>query len=352
MKEIVVSGWPKEKNSDKNPYNKILYDAMGDDILVKEFNKKEFKRDCGDILHIHWPDHILRLSNSFKIRLRLWKLSKLVKKLHASSGKLIWTVHNLQPHKSSHPSLVKEGLAKIVDMTDGFIFLSEASRKEFFHLHPYAVDTPSVVIPHVHYRDYYKELDRSFALRKLMITPKPIQLLCFGVIRPHKGYERLFDVARHIESYQRVGWVIAGNPGKKCISQKLEALWSQNQLVYKACRHIEDVEIEKLFAASDVVVLPYEKILNSGTAILALSLGRKVIAPAIGSLAELQASVGTHWVYLYDPPIDRAKLDAAITWAETPLPLNAKPDLRSMSPRSVAKSTSDFYRELLKRDNI
>jgi len=343
IEKITVSAWPKEKNVAKNPYNKLLYDAMDDAVEIKEFEKKTFDFKNTDILHIHWPDHMLRLASGFKIRLRLWKFSRLIKRFHASGGKLIWTVHNLQPHKLSHPKLVDAGLKKIVDVTDGFIFLSEGSKKTFFSIHSCAEKKPSVVIPHLHYKNYYKT---SFSQ-----TPdrlKPIQLLCFGLLREHKGYKKLFDIARNIKCYDRVGWLVAGNPGKQGISSELEVLWTENQIVYKACRHIDDDEIVPLFEMSDAVILPYENILNSGTAILALSLGKKVIAPAIGSLLELQSSVGADWVHLYHQPIDQAKLELAIDWISQTLPNANEPDLKMMSPREVAKNTVSFYKLVLK----
>jgi glycosyltransferase involved in cell wall biosynthesis len=345
IEKITVSAWPKEKNVAKNPYNKLLYDAMDDAVDIKEFDKKSFNFKNTDILHIHWPDHMLRLASGFKIRLRLWKFSRLIKKLHASGGKLIWTVHNLQPHKMLHPLLIKRGLRKISEMTDGFIFLSDASKKSFFSLHPYAKNKPSVIIPHLHYKDYYADAGHKIADRI-----KPIQLLCFGLIRNHKGYLKLFDVARSIESYDKVAWSIAGNPGKEGVSREIESLWAQNKIIYKACRHIEDKEIIPLFGECDAVVLPYDNILNSGTAILALSLDKRVVAPAIGSFLELQQSVGSDWIYLYKQPLEKEKLEAAIDWVAKPLQNDESPDLDFMSPVIVARKTTGFYRLVLSND--
>jgi hypothetical protein len=94
--------------------------------------------------------------------------------------------------------------------------------------------------------------------------------------------------------------------------------------------HVADEDICSLFDAADVVVLPYEDVLNSGSAILALSLDKPVIAPLVGSFPDLQSMVGNDWVHLYQTPIDRPKLEATILWLRlrrTHLALEKSPDL-------------------------
>ena len=49
-----------------------------------------------------------------------------------------------------------------------------------------------------------------------------------------------------------------------------------------ALRYIPDAELQVWLRAADVVVLPFRDILTSGSAILALSFGRAVVAPALG----------------------------------------------------------------------
>lgn len=346
MPEKIVYAWPKEKNADKNPYNKILYSTIEEQYSVIEFNKNKFKPKKGSILHVHWPDHMLRLKSSLKIRLRLWRFFFLVNRLHRSGGKLIWTVHNLSPHQKYHPKLASRGLESIAKVADGFICLSEFSKQKLLSQYSFIDKSSVTVVPHLHYSDHYTAVDKNNALDALVKNPKPVQLLCFGVIRDHKGYGRLFEVVKKLKSCQNVGWIIAGNPGKDGISDNLKKLWSEISIVYKACRYINDKEIPSLFAAADAVVLPYDAILNSGTAILALSFERPIIAPAIGSLIELKEKIGEEWVYLYEQPLDEAKLSSALEWVRHRKPLQG-PELEEMSPSLVAHKTCDFYEKIL-----
>ena len=63
--------------------------------------------------------------------------------------------------------------------------------------------------------------------------------------------------------------------------------------------------------ATDLVVLPYRDILNSGSAVLALSFDRPVLVPRRGSLGDLQNHVGRQWVRTYEGDIGAAELEAA-----------------------------------------
>ena len=50
---------------------------------------------------------------------------------------------------------------------------------------------------------------------------------------------------------------------------------------------VPDDQVHQFFSGVDAVVLPFTDVLTSGSAILALSFGKPVIAPALGCLPEL-----------------------------------------------------------------
>ena len=91
-----------------------------------------------------------------------------------------------------------------------------------------------------------------------------------------------------------------------------------------------DEKVPLYFAAADVVVLPFREVTTSGSAVLALSLGRPIVAPRIGALRDLPESVG----FLYK----NGELVAALSEA-----LNAAPEEladRSAAARGYADSLS------------
>ncbi len=64
-----------------------------------------------------------------------------------------------------------------------------------------------------------------------------------------------------------------------------------------ALETIPDDQMQVYLRAADAVVLPYRDVLSSGSAILAMTFGQPVIAPAIGCLPE---SLGSEGTILYD----------------------------------------------------
>jgi beta-1,4-mannosyltransferase len=69
---------------------------------------------------------------------------------------------------------------------------------------------------------------------------------------------------------------------------------------------IPDNEVQYFFNACDIVVLPYKKILTSGSVLLALSFGSFILAPSIGNITEIMDErIG----YFYNPNYKITALD-------------------------------------------
>jgi beta-1,4-mannosyltransferase len=94
--------------------------------------------------------------------------------------------------------------------------------------------------------------------------------------------------------------------------------------------------------AADLVVLPYREILNSGSAILALSFARPVLVPAQGAMTELQRDMGREWVRTYPGELRPRTLADALHWArQTPRdPARLFPN---MSWETIARQTLRAY---------
>ncbi|MEJ2416608.1 MAG: glycosyltransferase family 4 protein [Exilibacterium sp.] len=347
---INVLAWPKEKNRHQNPYNFLLYQAMGEECRVSEFDGRKFRIDGADILHMHWPKP-LQDQRRWRMRWRCGRLLLAFDRLHAQGRKLVWTIHNLHPHKSMHSDLVEGFMQKLVAKTDGLIFHSADNRDEFLLAYPEAEKIPATVIPHMHYGNLYDIEDREQARRRWSIGKEEWVLGVFGKIRPHKGVETLVRLMEQVLKQQSgKSWrlFLADSPGETSISKELKYHLDSEPSTIHLLRHIEEQEISSLFASFDVVILPYEQILNSGTALLALSLGRPIVAPEIGSLPDLRNRF-SNWVYLYPPPLTVEKLKQALEWVKARNRPDEKPDLSALEPAAVARATEHFYRTVLQR---
>jgi beta-1,4-mannosyltransferase len=74
--------------------------------------------------------------------------------------------------------------------------------------------------------------------------------------------------------------------------------------------------VQYFLRAADLVVLPYTEILNSGSALLALSFDRPILVPAIGAIPELYELAGGDWVRLYEGELTPELLSDAMRWAK------------------------------------
>ena len=110
-------------------------------------------------------------------------------------------------------------------------------------------------------------------------------------------------------------------------------------------RWIPPEEVSDHFAAADLVVLPYRRIMNSGAVVLAMTLGRPVLVPDLGSMREQQDNFGADWIRLYEGELSGRELEAAIAWAHATS--RSKLDLERLSWRALAEKTRNIYDTLL-----
>ncbi|TQV77646.1 glycosyltransferase [Exilibacterium tricleocarpae] len=334
---------PARKNKANNPYNSLLYDAMPAEVQTFEFATTPFDLQQWDIFHIHWPDLLLRHDKITRVHIRAWKLLRKIRSIQKRGGKVVWTAHNMEPHKMPLRHLALSLWRKILRSLDGVIYLNRQGREQLEALYPFLAQKPSAIIPHGHYIDAYPPCDTD-PYQHLGIQPDKPNLLFFGKIRLHKGLSALLDAFNELEP-GRANLIVAGQPGKE------ERLCTEDNPSFKRdnikslFRHIEDGEVSGLFQVADAVILPYLSILNSGTAILALSMRRPVVAPRIGSLPTLQQTYGENWIYLYDPPLDRNVIESVLTWLQSRE--DTALDLSPLDWEPIAQQTAAFYRQLL-----
>lgn len=340
---INVLAWPAKKNKRDNPYNALLYDAMPDFVSVTEYSAKIFPKQHWDIFHLHWPDLRLRHSNPLKILIGTHRLLRQIRQVQHAGGKVVWTAHNIRPHKVVYPRLAAYCWNKIAAQLDAVIYLNEYGRDKVQQAYPVLREKISAIIPHGHYRDYYEGDTKEKRDSQELISC----LLHFGKLRPHKGVEELVGNFCELRD-TRCKLIVAGNPDKSFRRVLNMPEVAAVPGVEWRLQHIEDHEIVPLFNQVDAVILPYRDILNSGTAILALSLNRPVIAADVGTLTELRKQFGDNWVYLYRAPLTPAKLNEAISWLKQRIPEEL--DISPLDWQPLAENTANFYRSLLDKD--
>ncbi len=343
---IKILAWPKNRNKKENPYNAQLYKFMSPKVEVDEFNYRKFDVKGAEILHVHWPDRLLDDRKRWRLWWRFSRFLKAIDSLREVGGKLIWTVHNLQSREIQHQALAEVYLERFIKKVDGLIFLTDRSRTLFFETYPYAVGTTSSVIPHMHYSNIYGQINNGAPQSFLLPKPKKLVLGFFGKIRSNKGLEDLVKSAAKLEN-DEVHLLLTGNPGKRQVPSLVEQYLTNADKGTGIFRYINEVEVPAIFSYCDAMIFPYKDILNSGSAILSLSLNRPLIAPDMGSFPELQSIVGDDWVYLYQQPMSKNNLADAIVWLKNRSANLNKPDLSTMEPATISELTENFYRQML-----
>jgi len=240
----------------------------------------------GDLVHLHWPSFLYDVPTSpLRTYVRLLKLALNLRAAKRRGASVLWTAHNLYPHEGGRVSRAHRWGRRITLAFADSIIVHGATAAAIvakeFRLPPDRLR----VGHHPHWIDHYaNSLTAMQSRAKLGIGANDFVYLHLGRCRPYKGLEALIDAFRSVAGPARL--VIAGKFSSDSYLKQITAIAAAVPNVNLIPRAIPDDEIQVYLNASDCVVLPYREILTSGTALLALSFGRPVVAPNLGSMPD------------------------------------------------------------------
>lgn len=266
------------------------------------------KKDSFDVVHLHWIHPYIQeeqKSKKFFVSLK-FLLDILMTRM--TGVRIVWTVHNMLSHDVKFPYLelwTRRVLSKLVNQ----IIIHNSSTLESVTREYNFNPTKAAVIANGHYREVYNPLVNQIEARKELGLPLEGRIyLNQGLLRPYKGVERLLKIWRDNKAlFEKDTLLIAGKPLDEEYNTKLAQLSAQVPGVVLYPKFVEDTKINLFFSAADVVVLPFEKILNSSSVILAMSYGKPVIAPRLGGIAETLGSADS---LLYNPNDEQGLIQA------------------------------------------
>jgi glycosyltransferase involved in cell wall biosynthesis len=307
---------PAFKSRLENPYNWLLYTSMQKlGIHVDESSLSRCLQNQYSIWHLHWPELPLNQKNHLKAFLKIRALLHQMDWARSRGTKVIWTVHNLTAHEQHHPDLEAWFWQAFTHRLDGYISLTQAGMNAAQERFPALTTRPGFIIPHGHYRGEYPDhiSDRT-ARASLGIPPTAKVLLFFGRIRTYKNAPELIKTFRQLADPDAILYIV-GRPECPALAAELQ---QQAALDTRVRLHLDFVPKDKTqlyFHSADLVILPYREILNSGSALLALSFNRPVLVPLRGAMSELQAQVGQEWVHTYPQELVTGQIQHALQWA-------------------------------------
>ena len=275
-----------------NPYQSLLYEAIRNKIGIsstgfrdkKLFTKKflsDMRNTCG-ILHLHWLDPFM----DFRDDLVFYRFVDTVLYARELGYRIIWTVHNLVTHGNADEEKEIGYYEYFVQYVDVVLVHSNIAKDMVVAL--YKVEPNKVfVVPHGNYVSVYdNSVSRATAREILAIPEDEFVFLYFGMIRAYKGVEKLAEMFSILQKrHDKIKLLIVGKPRDTSIVNNIKSLGNENIVLVD--RFIDDQEIQTYFNASDIVVLPFDRILTSGSTLLALSFHKPVIVPGKGVLPEL-----------------------------------------------------------------
>lgn len=318
-----ILAWPAFKGK-LSPYNRLLYTSMQKlGATVEEFSIWRVLSRRYDIVHFHWPEYCVNGRGPLAALFWSGALFAAMWWTRIRGGSAVWTAHNLGSHLQQHPTIERHFWKIFTALLDGYISLTEKSGEQVRQHFPSLRTIPGFVVPHGNLRDAYPAIDisRELARARLGITTSARVLGFFGAIGRYKGVMDLAEKFSAVPDDCAV-LLIAG----KCFlspheRKQLENIAAGDPRVVLHLDYVPDQDVACYIRAADLIALPFRDILNSGSAILALSLDRPVLVPAKGSMSELEEFAGSDWVRLYSGELtsdvlqrelDRAAISSAL----------------------------------------
>lgn len=311
-----------------NPYNKMLDEALGttEGLEHLRFSWKTALFGRYDAFHWHWPEAKLHGSTWWKSTGKFLLTAALVAR-HRLSRRIavVRTVHNIELPDDNAPRL---WLLRSIDRhTDYRIVINETT--------PLPPGTPHSLILHGHYRDWYAAFPSAERV--------PGRLGSFGGVRRYKGLEGFIDAyAEAVTIEPTLSLKIGGRPSTPELGDDLRERTSGLPAVELHLDFLSDAELVQLATSSELIVLAYRFMHNSGSVLAALSMARPVLVPRNEANEALAREVGAEWVLLYDGDLDAAAVVEAWRAAST---LTGAPDLSRREWADAGRAHRDAFRE-------
>lgn len=331
MPLTVLMSFPKPR-AESNPFNTLLMDAVAarPDVEVLTFSWRRALLGRYDLFHVHWPEILVDGHSPVKKLVRQALFVALLVRLRVLRRPLVRTLHNLElPRGISRREVALLRWAE--RWTTLWIVINTST--------PAPEGRPSALALHGHYRDWFDRFPSSDA--------EPGRIGFFGRIRRYKNAVGLVKAFRQLED-PHLTLSVSGMPSGDDLVAELRAAAGDDPRIAFVFAFIDDATLVDEVTRSELIVLPYPEMHNSGSAFAALSLGRPVLLPDNEVNRLLADEVGVEFVHLFSGELTGEHIASALT-AVRELPAGARPDLTQREWPLIAAQHEAAYREALGR---
>lgn len=225
-----------------------------------------------EILHIEWLPMLDYVGVERYIVLLLRRL--------APNMRVIYTIHNVYPHNMSPAKKedYKKRFLKLTSLIDGFVVHTASTKDEVICQYGIVPDK-IVVIPHGIFKiDYAEGLKRG--------SNDKVGIIMYGNQTYYKGTDILIEATDLLPNKYKnmIRMTIAGRIDDDYM-KKLQVIQTGVETRWMPY-YVDDQELSREIMDSDIIILPYRAISQSGVLLLALSFGKIIFTSDLPSFKE------------------------------------------------------------------
>lgn len=259
---------PLSLKSKQNIIRRVL---KGLEVFYNYFELKKFiRKKAIDILHLEWLP-MLEV-NEYEI-----KVLKAIKKNKRT--KIVLTVHNLYPHNTSKRNRIiyNHRFKKACSYIDHFIVHTELSKRQLCAEYALPSDKVSVI---------YHGIFESSAVEPYTEKAEKYKIIMFGTQSYYKGTDLLIKAYHSLsqEDKEKSCCVIMGATPSVFYEELKEFVEESN--IRWTTFFVEESALDREISTSDLIVIPYREITQSGVLLKALSFNKPILTSDLPAFKE------------------------------------------------------------------
>jgi beta-1,4-mannosyltransferase len=319
---------------DTNPYQRLLYEQLAAHGFRVE-PAGEFRvrwllqaRRSVDLLHFHWPQGYWRANDRRRVSgpVARWAYLALFATRIATAKALgydiAWTIHQVHPHDGA-PSRVDRIGARVLARASSVLIAHDAATAASARAELGRAARDVTVVPHGSYLGVYEPgRSRPEVRGELGIAGDRFVFLHLGDMRAYKDLAVLIAAFRSTDLPDAT-LVVAGTPADRDTEASLRDAAAGDPRIVLRFGFVPEVEVAELYNAADAAVVARGDGGTSGSLILALSMGKAVVAADRPSYRSLIGVDAAGWLFAPGDP-DSLRYALERTRRTTPAELRAK----------------------------
>ncbi|WP_426323950.1 glycosyltransferase [Microbacterium sp. E-13] len=263
-------------------------------INVRFFDWRTALSGRYDVLHIHWPEYLVRGEGKKDALAALIRVPLLARRIRRDKIAVVRTLHNLTPHEAGH-RLEPKLTAMLSRTVHKNIALNRATELD-------ESEQPEVIL-HGDYIERFSGIPRAQQVDG--------RVLYFGLLRRYKGVDALVS-AFESAADPSMSLRLVGRPQNQAMRDSVARLSASDPRITSDLRFVPDGDLVREVSQAQLVVLPYREMHNSGSLLVALSLGRPVLTIDTPVNRSIQEEVGPGWIWLYEGDLTSDRLVSAL----------------------------------------